>query len=677
MKLFKLPALAALLAAPILAQPLAAPALAQQAQDVATALRSPNAPPGAIWLETLELKNIIQSYGEPGVAESLDDHPLTIKGQVFPHGVGTHAHAVLALDLKGSATRFATWLGVDDETRGRGSVSMRVLVDGQLKFQSPTVRGGEPPTLVDVDLRGAQALRLEVLEVDNLDQDHADLAGAALFLTPEALKQGEAVLPILIPAPPRAASELPPLLPTPLAPQINGARLVGASPGKPFLHLIATTGRGPFTFSARGLPAGLSLDARTGIISGSIAAAGTYTATLEARNDADIDSKPLRIECGAGKLALTPILAWNAWSVFGEFVTARDVARQVDWLVQSGLAARGWQYVIVDDTWQSRRDPDGTIGANRRFGSMRSLCDYVHSKGLKIGLLSGATPSTCNGFAGSAGFEEQDAALYARWGVDLVKYDWCPEDAKKNAAKREDMVQSYKKMRAALDKTPRDIVLSMVTYGFGGPAPQLGHEAGAQMWRVSEGIIDTWDSMSRVAFGQADALAQGGPGGWNDLGQLMVGRFTPRNAHFSNLSPDEQKLQVTAWAMGASPLIISCDLSQLDPSFFYRLATPLLTNTEVLAIDQDPLGKPASVLRADDSQVWTRPLADGRLAVALFNRRGWGQETIKVSWDDLKLAGAQRVRDVWTGRDLGSVPTELSADVKAHGAALFLVGEAK
>lgn len=650
-------------------------AVSARAQDLSAALSGASAPPNAIWLETLDLKNMTQGWGEPQVAESVGDHPLTLKGRVFAHGVGTHALAMLTVDLKGGATRFATFFGVDDETRGEGSVSLRVLVDGQARYESPVVKGGEAPILVKVDLRGAQTMRLEVLEGENGNQDHADLAGAAIFLTPDAFKQGEAARPVLIPPPPRAASELPPLLPTPPGPQINGARLVGASPGKPFLHLIATTGKAPFTFSARGLPAGLSLDAKTGIISGAIGAAGTYNVTLEAKNVLGIDSKPLRIECAPNKMTLTPILAWNAWSVFGEYVTARDVAKQVDWMVESGLAARGWQYVIVDDTWQSRRDPDGTMGSNRRFGSMKSLCDYVHSKGLKIGVLSAATPSTCNGYAGSAGFEEQDASLYARWGVDLVKYDWCPEDAKKGAAKRDEMVASYKKMRQALDKGPRDIALSMVTYGFGGPAPDLGRDAGAQMWRVSEGIIDNWESMSRVAFGQDDALARGGPGGWNDLGQLMVGRFTPRNAHFSNLSPDQQKLQVTAWAMAASPLIISCDLSQLDPSFLFRLATPLLTNVEMLAITQDPLGKPARVLRAGEAQVWARPLADGRQAVALFNR-GWGRQPITVTWAELGLVGTPQVRDVWAGRDMGRVDKELRVDVEGRGAALFIVGEA-
>ena len=666
-----------LLRAALLASTLAlsAPALPAFAQDLSAALSGPNAPPNAVWLDSLDLKNITQPYKEPQAGESVDDNPLKLGGKVYPRGVGTHSGARMTIDLKGNATRFTAFFGIDAEAEDRGSASLRLFVDGQLKYESPVVRGGGAPILVDVDLRGAQSMRIEISNVEDDTWDHADLAGAAIFLTPEAFKQGEAAHPVLVPPPPRAASELPPLLPTPPSPQINGARLIGASPGKPFLHLIPTTGKAPFTFSARGLPAGLSLDAKTGIISGAIAQAGTYNVTLEAKNALGIDAKPLRIECAPNKMTLTPILAWNAWSVFGEYVTARDIAKQVDWMIESGLVARGWQYIIVDDTWQSRRDADGTLGANRRFGSMKSLCDYVHSKGLKIGVLSAATPSTCNGYAGSAGFEEQDAALFARWGVDLVKYDWCPEDAKKGAAKRDEMIASYKKMRAALDKTNRDIALSMVTYGFGGSAPDLGRESGAQMWRVSEGIIDDWESMSKVAFGQDGALGRGGPGGWNDFGQLMVGRFTPRNAHFSNLKPDEQKLQVTAWAMAASPLIISCDLSQLDPSFLYRLATPLLTNVEMLAITQDPLGKPATIVRGGEAQVWARPLADGRLAVALFNR-GWGHQHITATWEELGIAGTPQVRDVWGGRDMGRVPVELKVDVAGRGASLFIVGEA-
>ncbi len=647
-----------------------------RAQDLNAALASKTTPAGAIWLETLDLKNMTQGWSVPGVAKSVAGSPIRLKGRAFAHGVGTHATARFAVDLKGNATRFTTFFGVDDEVQDKGSVSLRVLVDDQVKLESPELKGGDAPILVDVNLRGAQTMRVEVLEGANADSDHADLAGAAFFLTPQAQQQGEASYPTLTPPPPRVAAQLPPVQLAPPGPQINGARITGASPHKPFLYLIAATGKGPLAFSARGLPAGLSLDAKTGIITGQIAAAGTYDVTLEAKGAAGIDSKPLRIVCAPNKLALTPILGWNAWSVFGEWVTARDVARQADWMVQSGLASRGWQYIIVDDTWQSRRDPDGSLGANRRFGSMKSLCDYVHSKGLKIGLASSATPNTCNGFSGSPGWEDKDAALYARWGIDLVKYDWCPESARKSDTKRDDVVAAYKKMRQALDKSGRDIVLSMVTYGFGGWAPDLGHDAGAQLWRTSDSMIDTWESMSKVAFDQEGNMKSAGAGGWSDFGPLMVGRFTPRNAHFSNLSPDEQKLQVTAWAIAGSPMILSCDLSQLDPNNFFRLGSALLMNTEVLGVNQDEGGQPARVVRSGETQVWTRPLADGRLAVGLFNR-GWGPQRVTASWAELGLSGPQKVRDAWLGRDMGSISNQLDIQTPGHGAGLYLVGTAK
>jgi alpha-galactosidase len=634
---------------------------------------SKNAPAGAIWLDSLDLANFVQGHGKAMAAESISDKPLTMAGVVYPHGVGTHAESRANIDLKGNAVRFATMFGIDAETKDKGSAALRITVDGQLRLETPTMRGGQPPIKVDVDLRGAQTMRLEVLSGVDASWAHGDLAGAVLFLTPAAIKEGEAAFPILVPPPPQAAGKLPPFRSAPPQPRINGTRLVGASPGKPFLHLIPATGRGPLVYSAQNLPEGLSLDAKTGIISGRIARAGNYSVQLGVKGPAGSDRRILRIECGPNKLALTPILGWNAWSVFGEWVTARGVAEQADWMVKSGLAARGWQYIIIDDTWQSRRDADGTIGANRRFGSMKSLSEYVHSKGLKIGLLSAATPGTCSGFAGSAGWEEKDAALYERWGIDFVKYDWCPDDARKGAAKREEIIESYKKMRQALDKTNRDIVLSMVTYNFGGDPPSLGREAGAQMWRTSSGIIDSWDSLSSVAFGQEGHVGKSGPGGWADFGPLMVGRFTPRNPHFSNLKPDEQKLQVTAWVVGASPMVITCDMSQLDPNNFYRLGSALLLNPEVLEVHQDELGRPAKVLRGGDLQVWTRELAGGRVAVGIFNRR-WGKERVTISMSDLGLSGAQPVRDLWAGKELGPPAGEFTVEVPSHGAHLLVAG---
>ncbi len=627
-------------------------------------------PAGAIWLETLELENITQDYWEAEAAQSVKENPLTVQKIVYPHGVGSHSHARALFDLKEQATRFVCLLGIDDETRGQGSVALRITLDGVVKFESPTVRGNGAPVVVDVDLRGARQMLLEVLEVDNVGNDNADLLGAALYLTPAALKE-HALQPVILPRPARPKSLLPLWREAPAKPEINGPRLVGVSPGKPFLFLVPATGKAPLQFEASGLPPGLKLDAQSGIISGRVEKSGTFKTTIRVKNGAGTDSKPLAIEVGKGKMMLTPLLGWNASTVFGELVTAKLVAEQVDYLFSSGLAARGWNTVIVDDTWQSRRDADGTIGSNRRFGSIKSLADYVHSKGLKFGLLSSPTPRTPSGFAGSEGFEDRDAQLYASWGVDVLKFDWGAESGQKTDS-REQVVAAYKRMRAALDKTDRDIALHVVNYGFGASGAEIGSEAGGQLWRTSDFLLDSWASLERATFDQPLNFRFARSGGWNDFGQLKIGRFTPRNAHFSLLTPDEQKLQMTAWTLGQSAMILSCDLTQLDPNGFYRLASPLLMNPEVLAIHQD-VGGNAERVRDGDVNVWKRQLSDGRIAVAFLNRRN-EPRTGEIVWAELGLSGKKKVRDVWNRKDAGQLDAKISADVAGHGAALFVVG---
>jgi alpha-galactosidase len=230
-----------------------------------------------------------------------------------------------------------------------------------------------------------------------------------------------------------------------------------------------------------------------------------------------------------GQAGLTPPMGWNAWSVFGEDVTAAKVAEQADWMIKSGLAAYGFNTIIIDDTWQSRRDADGTLFSNRRFGNIKSLADYIHSKGLKIGIMSGATPDSCSGYAGSGGFEEQDAATFARWGIDYLKYDWCPESGNRNASKPEEVRAAYTKMAAALKNVDRDIVFSVVDYGFGGPAADWAPSIGANLWRTSRSLLDSWESLNSATFSQSGNPSAAKPGAWNDPGPLMIGRFTPRN----------------------------------------------------------------------------------------------------------------------------------------------------
>lgn len=646
---------------------------------------SKTAPAGAIWMENLEIENISQTYGTPHAGLSVSERPLSVQKVVYPHGIGTHARASAVIDLKGNVTRFATLFGVDDAVGTAGTIELRLTVDGVVKYESGVQRGGEAPKVVDIDLRGARRMMLEVLNVENEGNDHADLLGAAFTLTPKALKDPNQHPVILSP---RAAA-LPLWYPAPDVPEINGPRVVGVSPGKPFLFRVPATGKAPLQFEATDLPTGLVLDAQTGIITGRVAQSGTYKATIRVKNSAGNDSEPLSIEVGEGKMLLTPVLGWNASTIFGELVTAKLVAEQADYMISSGLAARGWNTIVVDDTWQSRREPDGTLGSNRRFGSIKSLAAYVHSKGLKFGLLSAATPLTPSGYAGSDGFEERDATLYASWGVDLVKYDWGAESGRKSGTSREQVVAAYKRMRDALDKTDRDIALHVVNYGFGGGGAEIGTQSGAQIWTTSDSLIDSWASLERATFQQPNNFGFAKQGQWNDFGQLKIGRFTPRNPRFSFLTPNQQKLQVTAWVLGQSAMFLSADMSQLDPNSFYRLATPLLMNPEVLAIHQDAGGKqaqrvlePQAELDADGKpkprpepnvRVWKRELADGRIAVALLNRRQDAQRG-ELNWTNLGISGQKTVRDVWNRQNVGQISDKYAVELPGHSAALYVIG---
>jgi len=629
------------------------------------AFRGPEPPPNAIWLDTLDLTNISQSWGMPRAGRSVDDNPLTLNGAVYQHGVGTHAHSEMIIDLKAVATKFMAMVGVDDERVGLGSVTFEVWVDGKKKADSGIMRGGDAAKPLSADLAGAKRLVLVVTDAgeDGINNDHADWAGAMLILKP-----GAAARPVSL----KIAQEPPIPIASGVSPEpsINGPRIVGATPGRPFLFLIPATGEGPLTFSARNLPAGLTLDPKTGIITGSLKAEGETIATLTVRGPRGAATRKLKIVGGEHRLALTPPMGWNSWNVWAGAIDAEKVRQAADWMAESGLAAHGYQYINIDDTWEAGRDANGEIQTNDKFGDMKALADYVHSKGLKLGIYSSPGPKTCAGFEGSYQHEEQDARTYAKWGIDYLKYDWCSYGGVATGEGLERAQKPYRVMRAALDKCGRDIVYSLCQYGRDN-VWEWGAKVGGNCWRTTGDIRDSWGSMSGIGFGQDGHEKYAGPGHWNDPDMLVVGNvgWGP-NLHPSKLTPNEQITHITLWCLLSSPLLIGCDMSQMD-----QFTIDVLSNDEVLDVNQDPLGKPASRRARDDStQVWARPLWDGTMAVGLFNV-GAQKAEVTAKWADMGLEGSQPVRDLWQKKDLGAFDESFSTQVPAHAAVLVKIGK--
>lgn len=626
-------------------------------------LQGRQAPANAVWVDSLNLSKMIQGYGDPRAGKSVDGNPIRLKGITYPHGIGTHAESEFLIDLTGSAVRFLAMVGVDDEKAGQGSVVFQVWVDNKKAFDSGILRGGDAPKQVSVDLTGARRLRLHVGDAgDGISSDHADWAGAMLILAPDAKAR---------PAVASVPTEEPRIYVPPVHPQpaIHGPRITGATPGRPFLFLIPATGRGPFTFSARNLPDGLTLDSKTGIITGSLKRPGSSGVLITVRSPGGSAARKLTIVGGEHRLSLTPPMGWNSWNVWAGAVNADRVRAAADWMVKSGLAAHGFQYVNIDDCWEGQRAANGDIQTNSRFGDMKALADYVHGLGLKLGIYSSPGPKTCAGFEASYNHEEQDARIYAKWGIDYLKYDWCSYG---NIARNDNSLPAlqkpYRVMRTALDHVDRDIVYSLCQYGMGN-VWEWGAAVGGNCWRTTGDITDTWGSLSGIYRSQAGHEKYAGPGHWNDPDMLVVGRVGWGNPHPSRLTPNEQILHITLWALVASPLLIGCDMANMD-----AFTVAVLSNDEVLDVNQDPLGKAAGRRGQRGAQeVWARPLFDGTWAVGLING-GMEAAPITVDLNDLGFRGYQPIRDLWLHRNLGTFQEKFTEKVPAHGAVMIKVG---
>lgn len=663
---------------------------------IASGAETKSVPLSKLEVNRFDLGFILAKPGDPVPAEA-----MRIAGRQFGDGILADGASRLEVALDGNATTFRAWVGVSDDVRRlsdgvshEGPAEFEIFGDDRLLATISGMMKGDAARGLSVPLAGLRKLVM-VISVPDFRVTRTVLGDAMISYNgraPEAVALAAGPAEILTPPPPRT-------------PRINGAKVFGVRPGSPFLFTIAATGDRPMSFSAEKLPAGLQLDPSSGRITGAVTQRGEYRVLLTARNELGSTTRELRIVVG-DTLALTPPMGWNSWNCFERHVTEADVRTAADTFVKSGLINHGWTYINIDDYWQSRprpgdeiekeidayvrsrggkgfkldspsadptlvapaRDEFGRIAPNRRFTDMKALVDYIHGLGLKAGIYSSPGPLTCGGCIGSYGHELQDATQFAEWGFDFLKYDWCSYGRYALDRSRTEYVKPFRLMADSLRVQKRDIVFSLCQYGMDN-VWEWGAVAGANLWRTTGDIQDCWASMSGIGFAQDGHGKFSGPGHWNDQDMMVLGYINTLmeyNYHFTRLTPDEQYTHFSLWCLQAAPLIIGCDMAKLDD-----FTLGLLTNDEVIAIDQDPLGRGADRIRREGhAEIWARPLEDGSMAVGLFNRGELPLE-ITVNWFELGIAGGQIVRDSWRQKDIGHFENTYTAKVPRHGVKLI------
>jgi alpha-galactosidase len=631
-------------------------------------------------------------WGKPLIDKNCVDKPMRIAGESFDRGVGTHANSLIHIQLDGKTQKFTAKVGVDDETRGKGTISFRVYGDERKLFDSGLMKGGQPAKAVDVPLEGVRHLMLVVGSGgDDIHFDHANWAEAEFFC--------RGAKPVAVVAP-TVDEEKVILTPKPgPMPRINGPRLFGARPGRPFIYRIPCTGNRPMSFGAENLPAGLTVNEQTGIITGQVPdQTGHYVATLTARNDAGSAKREFTIAVG-DTLALTPPMGWNSWYIHYHRVTGKVMREAADVMVASGMADYGYMYVNIDDCWMriekehydrakdrlagfdmtgvigEIRDAQGNILPNDNFPDMKAMTDYIHAKGLRAGIYTSPGPRTCQRYAGSHQHERKDADQYAKWGFDFLKYDWCSYSQvykERMKESRDDLAEKkrpYQEMGDTLKTLDRDIVLNLCQYGMN-EVWKWGGEVGGNCWRTTGDLGlhrgSRLPGFFHIGMSNAKHWQYAKPGQWNDPDYILIGWVGSAHGHGigkeTTLTGNEQYSYMSMWSLMAAPLFFSGDMAKLD-----EFTLNVLCNAEVIDINQDALGKQARPIVMDDEKlILTKPMEDGSTAVGLFNLWEIPRE-ITVTWEQLGIKGRRRVRDVWRQRDLAEADGHYSARVGRHG----------
>lgn len=646
--------------------------------------------PETIYLDQMDLSEMTSGWRSPIVKQAITENPLSINGEEFTNGVGTHATSTFLIDLKGDAKTFTAYVGVDDASDTPASIQFFVLGDGEILWESQVMKIGMEAELCEVSLKRIQKLGLLVTDAgDGISHDHANWADARITYTGSS------------PFPAVQQTEEPYIL-TPAAPdkpRINGPSIIGARPGAPVLYRIPATGKKPVDFSISNLPAGLNYQAGSRIITGKIARAGDYTFKITAKNEWGIDSMDLTIRVG-DTLALTPHMGWNSWYIHYDRVSDAIMREAADQMIASGMAEYGYQYVNIDDCWMIKvdsddpeiggpvRDEKGKLLTNKRFPDMNAMTDYIHEKGLKAGTYISPGPRTCAGYAGSYEYETLDAKTFADWGFDFLKYDWCSYGQVQPPNDREDYIAPYDLMWKELKKQDRDIVLNLCQYGMD-QVWEWGGNVG-NSWRTTGDLgLNSAGSMPGfygIGRSNADHWQYAKPGNWNDPDYILIGWVGAAHGMGegvpTDLMPSEQYAYMSMWSLMAAPLIFSGDMAKLD-----AFTLNVLCNHEVIAVNQDVLGKQGEIIReGNDEMIMVKELADGSKAVGLFHVTDnsgspsgyfdWGGDApqkIKVTAEELGIQGPFQARDLWRQKDLGEFDSFIELEVPWHGAQMLRI----
>lgn len=636
-----------------------------------------NGPVKEIWLDELGQDSCyIQDWGSVQMNQSVVQTPLTVNGVVYERGLGAHSISRLFYELDGKAVSISGLAGADDNNIFAGKLQFKLIADRRELWSSGVMQRGDSVRAFDVSLKGVDKLLLLVEECgDGIMYDHAD------WLNVKITTRGE-VRPIRVWPEPVAKEKY---ILTPEAPEepiINNPLVFGARPGNPFLWSVMASGKRPMTFGASGLPEGVRIDPSTGQITGKALQKGNYRVVLTATNDKGTARQEVDVIIG-DQIALTPSMGWNSWNCWGLSVDdskVKDAAR----MMSEKLHAYGWEYVNIDDGWEAdTRSASNELQPNQKFPDFRDLTNYIHGLGLKFGIYSSPGATTCGGHLGSYQHEEIDARTWANWGVDYLKYDHCGYGEIQTDSKEKTIQAPYIVMRKALDKVQRDIVFCV---GYGAPNVwNWAKEAGGNQWRTTRDITDEWNVVTAIGTFQDVCADVTAPGNNNDPDMLVVGRLGKAwgtKVHDSYLTPDEQYSHISLWCLLSAPLLIGCDMSDLDD-----FTLNLLTNREVLAVNQDPKVAPARKQIVDNGQIWIKQLHDGSYAVGFFHVNPyfvlWDQEDAEdMQWRNydfdlelkqLGLSGKAMVRDLWRQQDLGEVTDCFKTSVPYHGVRLVKI----